>query len=77
MIAQWAEQPPRKRQVAGSIPARGFESWHGCMAREQIRVRSSKAERGPHKPQVAGSNPAVHPVPAAGIVPAGQKMIQG
>src|SRR5215212_8595097 len=25
VIAQRAEQPPRKRQVAGSIPARGFE----------------------------------------------------
>ena len=68
MIAQWAEQPPRKRQVAGSIPARGFE---------QIRVRSSKAEQGPHKPQVVGSNPTVHPLPVAGIVPVGQKMIQG
>ena len=29
VIAQRAEQPPRKRQVAGSIPARGFERGTG------------------------------------------------
>ena len=61
MVAQTAEQSPRKRQVAGSTPARGPDD----VRRNDRRVRSSTAERGPHKPQVVGSSPTVHP---SGIV---------